>query len=388
VALRTGSAYSLQPGDAAAGPDVSFLENTLLANVAPGLSSTDILPLRYGPKWTTSGARIRLSQAGALGTRFSSVRLVAVSQTPGEELFVAGDKVLSGTLTDPARVKHADGRDLTALFAADSSFDGRDGDTLLVDFVDPTPARIALRTSHSQLVIAPDRTGIDIQCETAQGWQTVAHHDPRELPSTALYDVPSPGRIRLVFLGEHRLVGVSRFVPGTAPSVTAYEPTSVVHSRYGDLAATLGTSGASLVAGDNVLADFAVTRDQSAGVAWFLQVTGEHTATARSTSAAVRPVPGPAAPLRFALDQNRPNPFDSRTEVGFELPVRSAVRLEVFDLLGRRVATLANATYEPGRYSVSWDRQGNRGTRVPAGVYTCRFTAGEHQEQRRMVVFP
>jgi hypothetical protein len=369
--------------------DPTFLENTLLANTPLNTSSTDLLRLPHGPKWTSTGSRIRLSQSGALSTRYTGVRLLGVTPTAGEELFVAGHDVVSGTLIDPIRVSQAGGRDLTARFAADSAFDGRDGDTLVVEFSVRSPGRIALETSRSQLVIPPDRTGIDIQCETAQGWSSVAHHDPRELVSQALYDVASPARVRLVFLGEHRLHRVGRFVPGTAPTVMALEPTSIDHSRSGDVSTALGTGGVLLASGEHALADFAATLDQAAGLEWFLQVTGEHVpASAAGTTASLRDAESETAPLKYALEQNRPNPFENETHVGFELPVRSVVKLEVFDLMGRRVATLANATYEPGRHSVSWDRHGNRGTRVPAGVYTCRFTAGQHQEQRQMIVFP
>jgi flagellar hook assembly protein FlgD len=64
------------------------------------------------------------------------------------------------------------------------------------------------------------------------------------------------------------------------------------------------------------------------------------------------------------------------------------VQLEVFDLLGRRVAVLVDAPYEPGRYSITWDRRGTKGSRLPAGVYTCRYTAGDHHELKRIIVFP
>jgi hypothetical protein len=369
--------------------DPTFLENTLLANTPLNISSTDLLRLSHGPKWTSNGSRIRLSQGGSLSTRYTGVRLLGVTPTAGEELFVAGNEVVSGTLIAPTRVSQAGGRDLTTRFAADSAFDGRDGDTLVVEFAARSPGRIALETSRSQLVIPPDRTGIDIQCETAQGWSTVAHHDPRELVSQALYDVASPARVRLVFMGEHRLHRVQRFAPGTTPTVLALEPTSIEHSRSGDVSTALGTGGVLLASGEHAHADFGATLDQAAGLEWFLQVTGEHVATsAAGTAASLRDAESETAPLKYTLGQNRPNPFESETRVGFELPVRTVVKLEVFDLMGRRVVTLANATYEPGRHSVSWDRHGNRGTRVPAGVYTCRFTAGEHQEQRQMIVFP
>jgi len=60
------------------------------------------------------------------------------------------------------------------------------------------------------------------------------------------------------------------------------------------------------------------------------------------------------APSRFALHQNYPNPFNASTTIAFDLPERSEVRLEIFDLLGRRVAELANQVLEPGRHQHTW----------------------------------
>jgi hypothetical protein len=371
------------------GTDPAFIENTLLANVRLDVPTTDRMRLPYGPAWTTTGARVRLSRAGERGTRFSRVRLLAVALEPGQSAFVAGgDSILTGSLSAPAYVRHADGRDLTALFAADSVFDGQEGDTLYVGFAEATPGRIAIETSHAHLVFHPDRTGLDIQCETALGWQSVAHHDSRELRSDALYTVPDPSRLRLVFLGEHRLHGVARFVPGPAATVTAYEPSALSHSRQGSLGSELGPDGVLVAGGESVLADFAVTRDQSAGLDWFLDVTGTHVALTGASAATGRGAAGAERPLRFALEQNRPNPFASDTRIGFELPVRAQVRLEVFDLFGRRVATLANGAYEPGRHSVWWDRRSTAGTKAAAGVYTLRFSVEGHEERRRMIVLP
>ena len=49
-----------------------------------------------------------------------------------------------------------------------------------------------------------------------------------------------------------------------------------------------------------------------------------------------------ALPTSFALHQNQPNPFSARTTIRFELPLGAMVRLEVFDLKGRRLRVLAD----------------------------------------------
>jgi hypothetical protein len=78
----------------------------------------------------------------------------------------------------------------------------------------------------------------------------------------------------------------------------------------------------------------------------------------------------PSLPMSYSLDQNFPNPFNPATTIRYTLPRQSSVLLEVFDILGRKVSTLANGVEEPGYHSVIW----NSG-RVASGVYFYRFQA-------------
>ena len=89
---------------------------------------------------------------------------------------------------------------------------------------------------------------------------------------------------------------------------------------------------------------------------------------------------GPEAPTSFVLEQNYPNPFNPTTVVSFQLSAASAVRLAVYDLLGREVAVLVNERKEPGTYTVRFDA-----TRFASGVYVYRLTAGGVFQTRRML---
>jgi hypothetical protein len=77
-------------------------------------------------------------------------------------------------------------------------------------------------------------------------------------------------------------------------------------------------------------------------------------------------------PTEVALGQNYPNPFNPTTTIAYALPETAPVRLDVFDMLGRRVATLVNnEAHAPGSHSVSFDA-----SRLTSGVYVYRLQAG------------
>jgi hypothetical protein len=88
-------------------------------------------------------------------------------------------------------------------------------------------------------------------------------------------------------------------------------------------------------------------------------------------------------PKETALDQNFPNPFNPVTKIQYAIPVGTYGRtsLQVFDLLGREVATLVNEPKEPGVYTVQWDASG-----VGSGVYFYRLTAGAFTATKRMML--
>jgi hypothetical protein len=75
-------------------------------------------------------------------------------------------------------------------------------------------------------------------------------------------------------------------------------------------------------------------------------------------------------PGNFRLEQNYPNPFNGKTVMSYELGVKSGVRLVVYDLLGREVATLVKEEKQPGTYDVIFDASD-----LSSGVYFYRLTA-------------
>ena len=76
------------------------------------------------------------------------------------------------------------------------------------------------------------------------------------------------------------------------------------------------------------------------------------------------------------LEQNYPNPFNPGTIIPFYLPQASHLRLEVFDILGRKIRTLLNGVYPAGEQQVTWDGRDENGRPVCGGIYFYRLTVG------------
>lgn len=87
------------------------------------------------------------------------------------------------------------------------------------------------------------------------------------------------------------------------------------------------------------------------------------------------------APKSFRLLQNYPNPFNPATTIAYTLPENGRVRLSVFDVLGREVAVLVDATKRAGNHQLSFDASA-----LATGLYFYRIDAGAFQQTRRMLL--
>jgi hypothetical protein len=95
----------------------------------------------------------------------------------------------------------------------------------------------------------------------------------------------------------------------------------------------------------------------------------------------VSSVPPGATTPAFSLEQNYPNPFNPVTTIRFELARPVNVNLTVYDILGRRVAVLANEKMGAGSHDVKFD-----GTGLATGVYFYRIQAGSFVETRKLLL--
>jgi hypothetical protein len=96
--------------------------------------------------------------------------------------------------------------------------------------------------------------------------------------------------------------------------------------------------------------------------------------------------PAAGAPLHFAVEQNRPNPFNPSTEISYTVPSRMRLALRVYDLDGRLVRTLVDAVADPGVQTARWDGRDGGGLPVASGIYYYRVSGDGFEATRKMVL--
>jgi hypothetical protein len=86
-------------------------------------------------------------------------------------------------------------------------------------------------------------------------------------------------------------------------------------------------------------------------------------------------------PKEFDLRQNYPNPFNPFTLIKYDLPVGCQVRLDVYNVVGQRVATLVDGQQKAGYKTARWDAGS-----LSSGIYLYRLQAGDFVKTRQMVL--
>jgi uncharacterized protein (DUF1501 family) len=116
-------------------------------------------------------------------------------------------------------------------------------------------------------------------------------------------------------------------------------------------------------------------------------ITGTITDTTRLTSSVVASGAiagvgsGGNQPKQYSLEQNYPNPFNPSTVIRYELPDGVNVRIDVYNSLGERVATLVDGPQGAGTHEVNFN-----GGSLASGMYLYRLKAGSFQETKRMLL--
>ena len=86
-------------------------------------------------------------------------------------------------------------------------------------------------------------------------------------------------------------------------------------------------------------------------------------------------------PEKFYLDTAYPNPFNPITTLGFSIPIESEVRLSIYNLQGREVASLIDGNMQPGYHYVQWDANNHS-----SGIYFVKMIAGEYINTQKLML--
>jgi photosystem II stability/assembly factor-like uncharacterized protein len=166
-----------------------------------------------------------------------------------------------------------------------------------------------------------------------------------------------------------------------------------VESNIHTVSVLAGTNSAGVYASPDALTWFPSNDGLGALSILTLKQLGGYVYAGTSAGVWRRPVPTEVkqvadVPRTFALEQNYPNPFNPGTRILFSIPSgngrggeREIVTLNVFDVLGRSVATLVNQELNPGSYEISFDA-----SNLSSGVYCYRLTSGNFSAAKSMIV--
>ena len=91
-------------------------------------------------------------------------------------------------------------------------------------------------------------------------------------------------------------------------------------------------------------------------------------------------------PTEFVLEQNYPNPFNPVTQISYQIPQDSDVKITIYDLMGHKVKSLVNSSQKAGYKSIIWNATNEIGSPVAAGVYVYTIEAGSFRQSKKMLL--
>ncbi|MEJ2636576.1 MAG: T9SS type A sorting domain-containing protein [Calditrichia bacterium] len=85
---------------------------------------------------------------------------------------------------------------------------------------------------------------------------------------------------------------------------------------------------------------------------------------------------------QFKLNQNYPNPFNPTTTISYSIAKSGKVRIDIYNLLGEKVAELVNKVQQPGDYQIKFD-----GSNLASGMYFYRISSQNFTQIKKMILF-
>ena len=91
-------------------------------------------------------------------------------------------------------------------------------------------------------------------------------------------------------------------------------------------------------------------------------------------------------PEVFALHNNYPNPFNPITNIRYDIPEASDVRIDIYDIVGKKVKTLVSKQHQPGRYKIQWNATNEFGSAVATGMYIYKIQAKDFVSVKKLLL--
>jgi hypothetical protein len=91
-------------------------------------------------------------------------------------------------------------------------------------------------------------------------------------------------------------------------------------------------------------------------------------------------------PNNFALHNNYPNPFNPVTNITYDIPEVTQVTIDIYNISGQKISTLAQGQHEPGRYRIQWNATNNYGKPLSSGMYIYRIRAGNFASVKKLIL--
>ena len=360
-------------------------ENSVLDGAPQNSSATRVsrLPASIHPDASGSVALL-LRMAARLTADMDRARLITVDHAGDEGAWSDGATVVTGRTMPVTALIGPSG-----LMASPSSLE-----PLALAAGEWLEAQFNLQQGAHGLVVSSRRqsnaelgndNALEVSRELGDARQIVGLLNPRQSEDDLAIRFESTSRVRIVAREACLLTGVLGLSQAAMPAeslVTRSCPTNSEGSDAVEELSNLDGSIYALSAGESIPLTFEEAPLRQGYIrSRFLEVAAAARPFVASTFTKALASTEPR--LEFGLQLARPNPFSGLTQLGFTLPVTSDVVIEVLDLQGRRVRSLATSKFAAGRHTCEWDARDETGKQVRPGVYLVRMsTPGEKFMQR------
>jgi len=91
-------------------------------------------------------------------------------------------------------------------------------------------------------------------------------------------------------------------------------------------------------------------------------------------------------PEVFALHNNYPNPFNPITNIRYDVPELSDVKIDIYNIAGKKIKTLVSSEHQPGRYKIQWNATNEQGAPVATGMYIYKIRANDFVSVKKLLL--